>query len=70
MRRAEQSERALIARTPLPDPPSEVSGSDESGVLAALRRLPARQQSVVVLTVLEGYTERVTAQTLGIPVGR
>ena len=43
--------------------------SDESGVLAALKRLPAREQSVVVLTVLEGYPERAAAETLGIPVG-
>ena len=38
-------------------------------MLAALKRLPAREQSVVVLTVLEGYPEREAAQTLGIPVG-
>ncbi len=61
--------RALIARAPRPEPVPDLSGSDESGVLAALRRLPAREQSVVILTVLEGYPERETAQTLGIPVG-
>ncbi|MGC5173247.1 RNA polymerase sigma factor [Microbacterium sp. DT81.1] len=71
-RNLERSRRrygALIARAPRPDPPRELSGNDESGVLAALRRLPHREQSVVVLTVLEGYGERETAQTLGIPVG-
>ena len=62
--------RALIAHTPAsattrPRP----RASDESGVLAALKRLPAREQSVVVLTVLEGYPERAAAETLGIPVG-
>ena len=61
--------RALIAHTPVGDHPSAPRAADESGVLAALKRLPAREQSVVVLTVLEGYPERVTAETLGIPVG-
>ncbi len=61
--------RALIAHTPVGDPAAAPRASDESGLLAALKRLPAREQSVVVLTVLEGYPERVTAETLGIPVG-
>lgn len=71
-RNLERSSRrygALITRAPRPDQPGELSGPDESGVLAALKRLPAREQSVVVLRVLEGYPERATAQTLGIPVG-
>ncbi len=38
-------------------------------MLAALKRLPARERSVIVLTVLEGYPERTAAETLGIPVG-
>ena len=61
--------RTLLARTPVAPNPDEPHGSDESGVLAALKRLPARQQSVVVLTVLEGYPDRAAAETLGIPVG-
>ncbi len=61
--------RTLIARAARPESIPEISGSDESGVLAALKRLPAREQSVVVLTILEGYPEREAAQTLGIPVG-
>ena len=61
--------RALIARTPAPDHGREARAKDESGVLAALKRLPAREQSVVVLTVLEGIPERAAAETLGIPVG-
>lgn len=71
-RNLERSSRrygALIARAPRPDQRGELSGADESGVLAALKRLPAREQSVVVLRVLEGYPELETAQTLGIPVG-
>ncbi len=69
LERASRRYRALIARAPRPEPVREVSGDDESGVLAALKRLPAREQSVVVLTILEGYPEREAAQTLGIPVG-
>ena len=61
--------RTLIARAPRPEPTREMFGSDESGVLAALKRLPAREQSVVVLTVLEGYPDHEAAETLGIPVG-
>ncbi len=61
--------RTLIARTPAADNGREPVASDESGVLAALKRLPAREQSVIVLTVLEGYPERAAAETLGIPLG-
>jgi RNA polymerase sigma factor (sigma-70 family) len=61
--------RALIARTPASDYGRAPVSSDETGILAALKRLPAREQSVVVLTVLEGYPERAAAETLGIPVG-
>jgi RNA polymerase sigma-70 factor (ECF subfamily) len=61
--------RALLARTPVDAPVAEARAADESGVLAALKRLPAREQSVLVLTVLEGYPERAAADTLGIPLG-
>jgi RNA polymerase sigma-70 factor (ECF subfamily) len=69
LERSSRRYRTLIARAARPEQPAEISAGDESGVLAALRRLPAREQSVVVLTVLEGYPEREAAQTLGIPVG-
>lgn len=69
LERSSRRYRALIARAPRRDPLGELSGSDESGVLAALKRLPAREQSVMILRVLEGYPERATAQTLGIPEG-
>jgi RNA polymerase sigma factor (sigma-70 family) len=69
LERSSRRYRTLIARAARPELSAEVSGSDESGVLAALKRLPAREQSVVVLTILEGYPEREAAQTLGIPVG-
>lgn len=61
--------RALMGRAPSRDLDGTVAGSDESGVLAALKRLPAREQSVVVLRLLQGYPERATAQALGIPEG-
>jgi RNA polymerase sigma factor (sigma-70 family) len=61
--------RALIAHTPAADPAAAPIAADESGVLATLKKLPAREQSVIVLTVLEGYPERLTAEALGIPVG-
>lgn len=61
--------RALLARTPVAAHHPAPSASDETGILAALKRLPAREQSVLVLTVLEGYPDRAAAETLGIPVG-
>ena len=69
LERSSRRYRTLIARAPTKDPREELSGSDDSGVLAALKRLPAREHSVVVLRVLEGYPERATALTLGIPEG-
>ena len=61
--------RALLARTPRSDSAEAPTAPDESGVLAALSRLPERERSVVVLSVLEGYPDRDVAETLGIPVG-
>ena len=69
LERSSRRYRTLIARAPRPESALELSGGDESGVLAALKRLPARDQSVVILTILEGYPEHEAAQTLGIPVG-
>lgn len=61
--------RSLLARTHVERHHTAPTASDESGVLAALKRLPAKEQSVLVLTVLEGYPERAAAETLGIPIG-
>ena len=70
-RNLERSSRryaALLERAPIRE--AEHPGAyDESGVLAALKRLPPREQSVLVLIVLEGYPERAAAEVLGIPVG-
>lgn len=60
--------RALLDRAPVAEPHA-VPGHDDSGVMAALKRLPEREQAVVVLAVLEGYAEREVAQALGIPTG-
>ncbi|POX66413.1 RNA polymerase subunit sigma-24 [Microbacterium sp. Ru50] len=69
LERAGRRYRALLAKTPAAAASAAPSAHDESGVLAALKQLPAGEQSVVVLSVLEGYPERDVAQTLGIPVG-
>ncbi|MGX5770986.1 RNA polymerase sigma factor [Microbacterium trichothecenolyticum] len=69
LERSSRRYRTLLARTPAAGDVPSPSAADETGVLAALRRLPAREQSVVVLTVLEGYPDRAAAETLGIPVG-
>lgn len=61
--------RALLDRAPVVEEFAHPASHDESGVLAALKRLPVKEQSVLVLTVLEGYPERVAAEALGIPVG-
>lgn len=60
--------RALLDRAPVREH-AHPGAFDESGVLAALKRLPAKEQSVIVLTVLEGYPESAAAEALGIPVG-
>lgn len=69
LERSARRYRALIARTPDEDHRAAHGTYDDSGVLAALKRLPPREQSVIVLTVLEGYPDRAAAEALGIPVG-
>lgn len=69
LKRASRRYQVLLARAPAPAIEREITAGDESGVLAALKKLPPTEQSVVVLTVLEGFTDRDTAQMLGIPVG-
>ena len=61
--------RALLAKTPAASNVPAPAGPDETGILAALKRLPSGEQSVVVLSVLEGYPDRDVALTLGVPVG-
>lgn len=69
LERAGRRYRALLHRTPVAPHSGPPTARDETGVLAALKRLPAREQSVIVLTVLEGYPDREAAEALGIPVG-
>lgn len=69
LERSARRHRALLARVPVPEHQDAPAAPDESGVLAALRRLPVREQNVVVLSVLEGYPERAVATALGIPPG-
>jgi len=61
--------RVLLGRVRDIDPTAEAQAADESGVLTALRKLPQREQSVVVLTIMQGYGMRETATALGVPVG-
>ncbi|SDO63262.1 RNA polymerase sigma-70 factor, ECF subfamily [Microbacterium testaceum StLB037] len=67
LERSSRRYRALLDRAPVAE--AATAGHDESGVLSALKRLPEREQAVVVLSVLEGYAEREVAQALGIPAG-
>lgn len=69
LERSSRRYRALLLQTPAVEPAGEPHAADESGVLAVLRRLPERERSVVVLTMLEGFPERDAAQALGIPLG-
>lgn len=68
LERSRRRYRDLLRHAPMPDR-SEKSRLDETGVLAALKRLPTREQHVIVLAVFEGYSERETAEALGIPAG-
>ncbi len=69
LERSARRYRTLLGRMHDPGPAEGVRPADETGVLAALRRLPVREQSVVVLTIMQGYPESETARALGIPVG-
>ncbi len=69
LERSARRYRALLARADVSHSAEDVGHTDETGVLAALRRLPAKEQSVVVLTIMQGYPERDAATVLGIPIG-
>ncbi|MGV8881559.1 MAG: RNA polymerase sigma factor [Rhodoglobus sp.] len=62
--------RALLDRLPksewVGDPLSE---SDDAEAVAALARLSRADRRVVVLCVLEGFSEREAAEALGVPQG-
>lgn len=70
LERSARRYRRLLAQIPREEERiAEPRAADESGLLSALKRLPAAERDVVVLSVIEGYPERQTAQTLGIPEG-
>lgn len=62
--------RALLDRLPssewVADPLSE---NDDAEAVAALAKLSRADRSVVVLCVLEGFSEREAAEALGVPQG-
>ena len=67
--RAARRHRALLAKLPpastVPDP----ARRDESGVVARLDELSVADRQVLVLCVLEGFSEREAAEALGVPPG-
>jgi len=69
LERSARRYRALLGNVPHSQSVESVQSNDETGVLAALRRLPEKEQSVVVLTIMQGYPERDAATALGIPIG-
>ncbi|MFD4957298.1 RNA polymerase sigma factor [Microbacterium sp. NPDC058389] len=69
LERSARRYRALLGRVPAAAAVAAPEAPDETGALAALRRLPEKEQSVVVLTVMQGYRETEAAAALGIPVG-
>jgi len=69
LNRSTRRYRHLLGQVPRRDTAQELRAADESGVLAALRQLPEKEQSVVVLTIMQGYGMSETAAALGVPVG-
>lgn len=62
--------RALLARLPLADSASHPpSGLESSDAMDALQRLSLTDRQVVVLCVLEGFSEREAAEALGVAPG-
>ena len=57
----------LLRRLGRPGPPPDPTVEVGSPLLAALTRLPPKQQAAVVLRHLHGYTNREIAVSLGIP---
>ncbi|RDH96459.1 RNA polymerase sigma-70 factor (ECF subfamily) [Curtobacterium sp. AG1037] len=68
--RAARRYRAALDRLPPPEPVADHAERDPDGpAVRALRSLPQRDQQVLVLAVLEGYSEREVATALGLPAG-
>jgi RNA polymerase sigma factor (sigma-70 family) len=69
LERSARRYRSVLQRVEQPALPEESASLDESGVMTALRRLPDRDRHVLVLTVMEGFSERETAAALGVAPG-
>lgn len=68
VRRTEAISPATVAAGPAPDASTERS-MFRAGLEAALRKLPERQRTAVVLFDVEGYSHGEIARLLGIPEG-
>lgn len=68
-RRAARRHRALLAKLPPASVVPEPAVRDELGVVARLEELPLVDQQVLVLCVVEGFSEREAAAALGVPPG-
>lgn len=69
LERSSRRYRELLARLPPSDPIGAGPDHDDLDVMAALSELAIHEQRVLVLCVLEGYTEREAAAALGVPAG-
>lgn len=69
LERAGRRYRRVLARVDGAETYGEIRVADESGVLAAVSALPPRDRAVLVLSVLEGYSEKEIAQALGVAPG-
>ncbi|MGN8048485.1 RNA polymerase sigma factor [Curtobacterium sp. 22159] len=68
--RAARRYRAALDRLPPPEPvPDHADHDDDGEAIRALRTLAHRDQEIITLSVLEGYSEREIAATLGIAPG-
>lgn len=68
--RAARRYRTALDRLPPPEPvPDHADRDDDGAAVRALRTLPAKDQEVLVLAVLEGLGEREVAAALGLPPG-
>lgn len=70
LERSERRYRKLLGRVePRAESRVPTPADGDSRVAVALRTLTERERSVFVLTEIEGYSERETAEALAIPVG-
>ncbi|MCI1016973.1 sigma-70 family RNA polymerase sigma factor, partial [Herbaspirillum sp. C7C2] len=68
--RAARRYRAALDRLPPPEPvPDHADRDDDGDAVRALRQLGHRDQEIITLSVLEGYSEREIAAALGIAPG-